>query len=156
MFTNAPLRSLAGLALVGALCTWSASAQEDREIKHVFVIALENHDWTQPATVPGGIQPISQNPNAPFINSLVNGTAVAYINGRLENISQHVAYATDTYMYMYIYMCMYIHVYIHLYIYIYHIYLYTYIFIYLFFIFILRIFIYMYIYAYIYTYIYTV
>ena len=95
MSTISPRRSLAGLALVAALCTWSASAQEDLEIKHIFVIALENHDWTQPATVPGGIQPIDQNPNAPFVNSLVNGTAVAFMNGQLENISQHVAYATD-------------------------------------------------------------
>jgi hypothetical protein len=88
------LRSLAGLALVAALSSLSASAQEDREIKHVFVIALENHDWTQPATVPGGIEPIFQSPNAPFINSLVNGTGLALIDGHLENISRHVAYAT--------------------------------------------------------------
>jgi hypothetical protein len=44
--------------------------------------------------LPGGIQQIYANPAAPFINSLVNGTAVAYINGRQVNISQHVAYAT--------------------------------------------------------------
>ena len=87
-------RFLAGFALLAVLCVSSANAQDDREIKHVFVIALENHDWTQPATVPGGIEPIFQNPNAPFINSLVNGTAAAFINGRVENISRHVAYAT--------------------------------------------------------------
>ena len=58
------------------------------------MIALENHDWTQPTTVTGGIEPIYQNPNAPFINSLVNGTATAYINGRLVDISKQVAYAT--------------------------------------------------------------
>jgi hypothetical protein len=55
---------------------------------------LENHNWTQPATVPGAIEPIFQNPNAPFINSLVDGTALVFINGRVENISKHVAYAT--------------------------------------------------------------
>jgi phosphatidylinositol-3-phosphatase len=92
-------RLLAGLALLTAVSSCSAIAQDDdhddqREIKHVFVIALENHNWTQPITVPGSIQPIYQSPNAPFINSLVNGTAVAYINGRLENISEHVSYAT--------------------------------------------------------------
>jgi len=65
-----------------------------REIKHVFVIAMENHDWTQPATVSGGITPIFQNANAPFINSLVNGTAVAYLDGHLVNISEQVSYAT--------------------------------------------------------------
>lgn len=90
----APLRPLAGLAMLSALTCLGASAQDNREIKHVFVIALENHDWAQPATVAGGIQPIFQNPNAPFINSLVNGTAVAYINGRIVNISEHVSYAT--------------------------------------------------------------
>jgi hypothetical protein len=81
-------------ALLLAMSSWSASAQEDREIKHVFVIAMENHNWTQPTTVPGGIQQIFQNPNAPFINSLVNGTALAFIDGQVENISKHVSYAT--------------------------------------------------------------
>lgn len=91
------LRILAGLALLAALGCWCASAQDgwyDHQIKHVFVIALENHNWTQPATVPGGIEQIYQNPNAPFINSLVNGTAYAYIDGHLEDISKQVAYAT--------------------------------------------------------------
>ncbi len=87
-------RSVAGVALLAAFCAASASAQENREIKHVFVIALENHNWTQPATVPGGINQIYQNPNAPFINSLVNGTGQAFINGQVVNISEHVSYAT--------------------------------------------------------------
>ena len=95
MSTISYLRFLAGFTLLAVLCAMSANAQKDWEIKHVFVIALENHDWTQPAAVPGGIEPIFQNPNAPFINSLVNGTAVAFIDGRVENISQHVAYATN-------------------------------------------------------------
>jgi hypothetical protein len=94
MSTIPYLRSLAGLALFATLSIGSTNAQEDREIKHVFVIALENHDWTQPTTVTGGIQPIYQNPNAPFINSLVNGTGTVFVDGHLENISQHVAYAT--------------------------------------------------------------
>ena len=94
MSTVPYLRSLAGLALVAALSTGSASAQEDREIKHVFVIALENHNWTQPTTVTGGIEPVFQNVNAPFINSLVNGTGVVFVDGHQENISKHVAYAT--------------------------------------------------------------
>ncbi len=101
MQSFAPLRPLAGLALLAALACASAFAQDDqddrnnREIKHVFVIAMENHNWTQPATIAGQIQPIFQNPNAPFINSLVNGTAVAWINGRQVNISQHTAYAAS-------------------------------------------------------------
>ena len=45
---------------------------------------MENHNWTQPAQVAGGIQPIYQNPNAPYINSLVDGTSA---------ISDQVAYA---------------------------------------------------------------
>jgi len=93
-----PLRPLAGLALMAALSCASAVAQDDqnnREIKHVFVIAMENHNWTQPASLPGKIQPIFQNPNAPFINSLVNGTAVAWINGKPVNISEHTSYAAS-------------------------------------------------------------
>jgi phosphatidylinositol-3-phosphatase len=93
-----PLRPLAGLALMAALTCASAIAQDDqnsREIKHVFVIAMENHNWTQPANLPGKIQPIFQNPNAPFINSLVNGTAVTWINGKPVNISEHTAYAAS-------------------------------------------------------------
>ncbi len=90
---------LAGLALVTALTCRIAPAedhdQDDRQIKHVFVIALENHNWTQPTTVTGGIQPVYQNPNAPFINSLVNGSATTYVDGHLVNISQHVAYASN-------------------------------------------------------------
>ena len=67
---------------------------ESREIKHVFVIAMENHNWTQPTTVAGKVQPIFQNTNAPFINSLVNGTAIAYVNGQLVDISQQTSYAS--------------------------------------------------------------
>ncbi|MGC2697568.1 MAG: alkaline phosphatase family protein [Candidatus Angelobacter sp.] len=78
------------LAIVGNLKT---SAEE---LKTVFVIAMENHNWTQPANqFTGGIQQIFQNPNAPFINSLINGTAVAVVNGRTVRISEQVAYATN-------------------------------------------------------------
>jgi hypothetical protein len=67
-----------------------------QEIKKVFVIAMENHDWVQPANqFTGGIQQIFGNPAAPFINSLVNGTATVVINGQEVNISEHVAYATN-------------------------------------------------------------
>jgi hypothetical protein len=87
-----------GLLTLLALSTqWSAArADDDRSIKTVFVIAMENHNWTQPANpFSGPIQQIFQNPNAPFINSLVNGTAVASINGRQVDISRQVAYATN-------------------------------------------------------------
>jgi hypothetical protein len=83
--------SWGAFALFGAFGAWNADASD---IKTVFVIALENHNWTQPASLPGGIQQIFQNPNAPFINSLVNGTAVAWVNGSFVNLSKEVAYAT--------------------------------------------------------------
>jgi phosphatidylinositol-3-phosphatase len=82
--------------LTAALAVTAAAADYDRTVKTVFVIAMENHNWTQPANqFSGPIQQIFQNPNAPFINSLVNGTAVATINGRQVKISQQVAYAAN-------------------------------------------------------------
>jgi hypothetical protein len=87
------LHKLGVVALLTTLSTLSASAQQ---IKTVFVIAMENHNWTQPANqFNGGIQQIFQNPNAPFINSLVSGTAYAVVNGSVVNISEQVAYATN-------------------------------------------------------------
>lgn len=72
----------------------SISAKAD-DIKTVFVIAMENHNWTQQANqFSGGPQQIYLNPNAPFINSLVDGTAVVTVNGRQVNISNQVSYAT--------------------------------------------------------------
>jgi len=85
-------RTLGVCALFAAAGAFPAHAQQ---VKTVFVIAMENHNWTQPANqFTGGIQQIYQNPNAPFINSLVNGTATAVINGSIVNISEQTAYAT--------------------------------------------------------------
>src|SRR2546430_15045333 len=87
------LRTLSVFALAIILVNLKANAQE---IKTVFVIAMENHNWTQPTNqFSGPIQQIFQNPNAPFINSLVNGTATAVINGRQVNISEQTAFATN-------------------------------------------------------------
>ena len=87
------LRMLAVVAILLSLGCLNAGAQQ---IKTVFVIAMENHNWTQPTNqFSGPIQQIFQNPNAPFINSLVNGTAVAVINGNAVNISQQTAYAAN-------------------------------------------------------------
>src|SRR5689334_24218282 len=93
---------LAVFALLITLGYLNAYAEERREeerkekIKTVFVIAMENHNWTQPANqFTGGIQQIFQNPNAPFINSLVDGSAYATINGSLVHISEQVAWATN-------------------------------------------------------------
>src|SRR5258705_11048746 len=81
--------------LTAAFTVTAAAADDGRSIKTVFVIAMENHNWTQPANqFTGPIQQIFQNPNAPFVNSLVNGTALAIINDSTVNISQQVAYAT--------------------------------------------------------------
>ena len=80
-------------ALVAGFGTNTAHAQQ---IKTVFVIAMENHNWTQPANqFTGGIQQIFQNPAAPFINSLVAGTAFGVIDGSFVRISDQVAYATN-------------------------------------------------------------
>src|SRR5215831_12384288 len=75
------------LALLTLSIQWQARADDGGPIKRVFVIAMENHNWTQPANqFSGPIQQIFQNPNAPFINSLVNGTNVA---------SKQVAFAAN-------------------------------------------------------------
>src|SRR5512140_2743768 len=85
--------TLGAFALLSALSSLAVNAEN---IKTVFVIAMENHNWTQPANqFTGGIQQIYQNPAAPFINSLVNGTAVALVDGKAVNISEHVAFATN-------------------------------------------------------------
>ncbi len=87
--------ALGALALAGAVgcVSYPARADDDhgndgdngRRVKTVFVIAMENHNWTQPATQTNPLQ-IFQNPAAPFINSLVNGTS---------GISDQVAFAKN-------------------------------------------------------------
>ena len=79
-----------------ALLAASGLSAHAQEIKKVFVIAMENHNWTQPANqFTGGIQQIYLNPAAPFINSLVDGTAWAEINGVQKHISEEVSYASN-------------------------------------------------------------
>src|SRR6476659_778289 len=80
------VKCLRTLRVFGLLTTLGSSSTNAQEIKKVFVIAMENHNWTQPANqFTGGIQQIYQNPNAPYINSLVDGTS---------DISDQVSYAT--------------------------------------------------------------
>jgi phosphatidylinositol-3-phosphatase len=75
------------LALLSVSIQSTARAADGGPIKTVFVIAMENHNWTQPANqFSGPIQQIFQNPNAPYINSLVNGSNVA---------SKQVAFAAN-------------------------------------------------------------
>jgi hypothetical protein len=73
---------MCALAVAGAVAYGNFPAHAD-VIKKVFVIALENHNWTQPSTQTSP-QQLFGNPAAPFINSLVNGTS---------GISDQVAYA---------------------------------------------------------------
>jgi len=87
--------SMGVLAIAGAIAWSGRTAQADRDrdrgrddhdrVKTVFVIAMENHNWTQPATQ-ASPQSIFMNPKAPYINSLVNGTS---------GISDQVSYATN-------------------------------------------------------------
>lgn len=84
-----PFRATA--MLLGALLAGSPAWA----VKTVFVIALENTNWTQPQNpFSGAQQQIFQNPAAPFLNSLVQGTAKARINGVLTHISAQTAYAS--------------------------------------------------------------
>src|SRR4029077_16041010 len=77
------LRTLAMVALFIAVGAFSANADN---IKTVFVIARENHNWAQPGNnLSGGIKQLYLTPNAPSINSLVNGTSA---------ISSQVSFAT--------------------------------------------------------------
>jgi hypothetical protein len=78
---------LRGLTIAIATIMLTGSAAMAESIQTVFVIAMENHNWTQPDNqFTGGIQQIYQNPAAPFINSLVNGSSP---------ISGQVAYASN-------------------------------------------------------------
>jgi len=80
-------RATCALALAGAVGCASSIVRAD-DVKKVFVIAMENHNWTQPSSQTNP-QQIFQNPAAPFINSLVNGTSgiskqVAFANGYIN------------------------------------------------------------------------
>src|SRR5258708_2583635 len=90
------VRRLGMLGVFALLTTLGYLNAGAEEVKTVFVIAMENHNWTQPANqFNGNIQQIFQNPNAPFINGLVNGTAFAVVGGRVVHISEQVAYASN-------------------------------------------------------------
>jgi hypothetical protein len=75
---------LAGLVAVTAAAVTSVTTRAT-DVRSVFVIAMENHNWTQPDNqFTGNIQQIYQNPSAPYINSLVDGSSP---------ISDQVSYA---------------------------------------------------------------
>jgi hypothetical protein len=73
MFQPKIRRTVSALALAGAMGLGSFPAHAEN-VKRVFVISMENHNWTQPGGVTSP-QQIFQNPAAPFINSLVGGTS---------------------------------------------------------------------------------
>lgn len=75
--------ALAGAVGCGCVPVHADDRDGDRGVKKVFVIAMENHNWTQPSSQNSPHQ-IFLNPAAPFINSLVNGTS---------GISSQVAFA---------------------------------------------------------------
>ncbi len=56
---------------LGALGLAAGPAFAAGKIKHVFVIAFENHNWAQPASDDAAPGQILGNPAAPYINSLV-------------------------------------------------------------------------------------
>ena len=79
--------ALAAAVAWGSYTPHADERRDDRDHRprKVFVIAMENHNWTQPNPT-SSPQQIFMNPAAPFLNSLVNGTS---------GISGEVAYATD-------------------------------------------------------------
>jgi len=89
--SNARLRIFAGLALLAAMSCWSASAQswnDLREIKHVFVIALENHNWTQPARPQAhAVQTRSPRGDHAQRRDADNGLCAARLAGRFETLT---------------------------------------------------------------------
>jgi hypothetical protein len=84
MIQNKHRLLLSGCVLVAAIGVAGARARAT-DVRSIFVIAMENHNWTQPANqFTGNIQQIYRNPNAPYLNSLVDGTSA---------VSDQVAYA---------------------------------------------------------------
>jgi phosphatidylinositol-3-phosphatase len=78
-----------------------ATAAQADPVRTVFVIAMENHNWTQPAGQTP--QQIYNNVNAPFINSIVNSgfnggalnpQATLYGDASPISINSQVSYAT--------------------------------------------------------------
>src|ERR1700761_8943324 len=63
------LRALTLSAAVSAVALMGSSAQA-AQIKTVFNILLENHNFTQPSS-DMGVQQLLGNPAAPYLNSLV-------------------------------------------------------------------------------------
>jgi phosphatidylinositol-3-phosphatase len=90
-----------GVSLFALLVASSAQAQQ---IGDVFYIALENHNFTQPSTVPAGTpQQLFGNTAAPYLNSLVtpgnpNAANVSFA-GNYQNVSPNQHPSEPNYVY---------------------------------------------------------
>jgi hypothetical protein len=101
MLKSIPLTSVA-LAGAAALAL-AAPAAHAQKVKHVFYIAMENHNWTQPSSV-SGIDQILGNSAAPYINSLVtagnpNAAMVSYASN-YQNVAPGIHPSEPNYVWM--------------------------------------------------------
>jgi hypothetical protein len=90
-----------GVSLFALLVASSAQAQQ---IGDVFYIALENHNFKQPSTVPAGTpQQLFGNTAAPFLNSLVTpgnpNAAQTSFAGNYQNVSPNLHPSEPNYVY---------------------------------------------------------
>jgi hypothetical protein len=88
---NSGITSTSGV--VNITVTNPVAFQAVQQIKTIFVIALENHDWTQKSPL-SNPQQILGNPAAPYVNSLVtpgnpNSAQVSFAT-RYYNVGQNV------------------------------------------------------------------
>jgi len=82
---NSKSRLILSGSMVAAALAVTGPKIKATDVRAVFVIAMENHNWVQPGhKFDGGTQQIYQNPAAPYINALVDGSSP---------ISDQVAYA---------------------------------------------------------------
>jgi hypothetical protein len=82
---NSKVRLILSGCVIAAAVAVTGAKIKATDVRAVFVIAMENHNWVQPLhKFDGGTQQIYQNPAAPYINSLVDGSS---------GISDQVAYA---------------------------------------------------------------
>src|SRR5580704_17493625 len=82
MYSHTTLKRSIAMAVCGLVALGVGSQAQAGEIKTFFVIAMENHNWTQPSSQTGPAQ-ILGNAAAPYINSLVtpgnpNAAQVSY------------------------------------------------------------------------------
>jgi phosphatidylinositol-3-phosphatase len=90
-----------GVSLFAIMVATAAHAQQ---IGDVFYIALENHNFTQPSTVPAGTpEQLFGNPAAPYLNSLVtpgnpNAAMTSYASN-YQNVSPTLHPSEPNYVY---------------------------------------------------------